>query len=134
MLVACGSSSDSTAPSTSSTTETTDTTTTTAPAVTIKVRVVVEHAGFGCTGDSPISGTGSRLVVKDEKGTALDTGTFALSPGAKSCDWTATVAVPGDSSLIVLAGNQGELATLERADYRDGTVTLTSVAGSIRVT
>lgn len=43
----------------------------------------------GCY-NSPVL-TGNQLIVKDQKGAVLGTGTFALSAGADSCDWTGTV-------------------------------------------
>lgn len=91
----------------------------------VTVRLVVAHSGFGCTSTSPIGGNGSRLTAKDENGTTIGVGTFALTPDADSCDWTATLSLP-DAKFVGLEGDRGKLASLSREDLEDGTVTLQS--------
>jgi hypothetical protein len=100
----------------------------------ITVRVTAQRAGFGCTATNPIEGTGSRLVVSDSSGTRVAVGTFELSEGAESCDWTTKVTIPEPGGLLTLTGSGGELATVAPDDYSDGQVTLVgNISGKVTV-
>lgn len=98
------------------------------------VRIVAEQAGLGCVGSAPISGTDSRVTVKDQSGKVIGTGTFVATPGTEACDWTADVTPSEHSDFLVLEGDKGKLATLTGADVKDGTVRLeTNSLGDITV-
>jgi hypothetical protein len=97
-------------------TDTTTTTTTTEPepsAETLSVRVVSEIVGLGCT-RTAIIGNGSRLEVRGDDET-LGVGTWQLTEGASSCDWTAEAdEVPADRGFYRLLGDGEELVTVSR--------------------
>lgn len=90
---------------------------------TLWVRVTAEKVGLGCVTTMERArrsgldvGNDSRLTVRDGDGTALGTGTFNLSPGAETCDWTAEVAdVPADVDFYELDVG-ATLATLSRSE------------------
>lgn len=130
LLAACSSSGKATAPTTSA--PASSTTATLPPS--INVRVVIKQAGLGCTGDNPMTGTGSRVVAKDAAGAVVGTGTFALTPGADVCDWQARVPLSSSPDFLTIDGDVRELATVARSDYEDGGVVITITAGTARVT
>lgn len=106
-------------------------TSTVATTARVEVRVVVKYVGLGCF-NAPV-GTGSRLTVKDGRGTVVAQGTFALTPGAEICDWTASVDVAGSPEFLTFEGNRGAMATVSRSDYQDGRVTLTVTVDRVDV-
>lgn len=106
---------------------------TTAGMAPLTVRVVIATSGSGCAGDNPISGTGSRVTVKDGAGAVVGTGTFALTPGADVCDWQARVPLSASPDFLTIVGDVRELTTVSRSDYEDGGVVITITAGDVRV-
>lgn len=88
-------------------------TTTTTSLHNITLHVVAEQA-LTCA-QSPVHELES-AVVTDQHGTTIGTAPFVLTPGAASCDFTATITVPSATYYAFSTDKGAKIGTVSRAD------------------